>query len=197
MSASVLPHLPDFMDVLLKRRSVTVKDMKGPGPDKEELGQILEAGWRVPDHGKLGPWRFVVFEGDARAAFGKVLAEIFAKQEPKADKKRVSIEAERFTRAPVVVAVISTAADHPKIPKWEQRMSAGAACQNMLVAAAALGLAAQWLTEWYAFDKDVHKALGMKKGERVAGFIYIGSAEEKPEERARPPLEERVSYWKA
>lgn len=196
MSASVLPHLPEFLDVLLKRRSVTVKDMKGPGPDKEQLDLILQAGWRVPDHGKLGPWRFVVFEGEARAKFGAVLAEVFRKQEPGTDGKRVALEAERLTRAPVVVAVISTASDHPKIPKWEQRMSAGAACQNMLVAAAALGLAAQWLTEWYAFDKHVHKALGMKKGERVAGFIYLGSAEAVPDERARPPLEERVSYWK-
>lgn len=196
MSATPLPALPGFLDVLLARRSVTAKDMQGPGPSKAELEQILEAGWRVPDHGKLGPWRFVVFEGEARAAFGEELARIFKEQEPKADEKRVALEAERLTRAPVVVAVISTAEDHPKIPKWEQRLSAGAVCQNMLVAASALGLAAQWLTEWYAFDKKVHKLLGMRKGDRVAGFIYLGSAGAKPDERVRPPLEERVSYWK-
>src|SRR5690606_7049281 len=105
---------------------------------------------------------------------------------------------ERFTRAPLVIAVISSVVvDHPKIPQWEQVLSVGAACQNILIAATSLGFGAQWLTEWYAYDKAVHEALGLKTEERPAGFIYIGSYQQKPEERVRPDLQERISFWKA
>ena len=104
-------------------------------------------------------------------------------------------ERARFMRAPLIIAVISCIQEHPKIPQWEQLMSAGAACQNLLVGANLMGFAAQWLTEWYAYDSVIDQVLGLKAGERVAGFVYIGSATAKPEERQRPDLQERIDHW--
>lgn len=184
-----------LIELLLTRRSVVAKDMTEDGPSAEQLQQILGAGHRVPDHGKLGPWRFVIFEGEARTAFGAVLADAFQKAEPDADDQRVALEAGRLERAPTVVAVISRVTPGIKIPEWEQVLAAGAVCQNMLVAATALGFASQWLTEWYAFDDAVNKALGLAEGERVAGYIYLGGRAAKPAERIRPDLSERVSRW--
>ena len=169
--------------------------MTGPGPDAMDLETILRAGLRVPDHGKLAPWRFLVFQGDARERFGEVLKGAFLKQEPAADAERIEFERARFLRAPVVVAVISEARPHAKIPEWEQVLSCGAACQNMVVAATAMGHAAQWLTEWYAYDHDVSSALGLRGGERVAGFLYFGTPTAKPSERARPEFADKVANW--
>lgn len=185
----------DMVDLLLTRRSLVARDMIEPGPSVQERDVILKAGFRVPDHGKLGPWRFVVFEGDARAKYGAQLATIFQEQEPDADADRVQMERERLSRAPLVIAVISCVVDHPKIPEWEQVLSVGAVCQNMLLAASAMGYGAQWLTEWYAFDDDVNSVLGLREGERTAGYLYFGSMTEKPGERARPSLDERISHW--
>jgi nitroreductase len=150
---------------------------------------------RVPDHGKLGPWRFLIFQGETRQAFGTHLARVLSGQEPTADQSRLDFERDRFRRAPTVVAVISKMIAHPKIPKWEQELSSGAVCQNMLIGASALGYAAQWLTEWYAYDQEINDVLGLSEGERVAGFLYLGSTSAEPLERRRPSLEERVSYW--
>src|SRR5262245_57890226 len=121
----------ETIKLLLSRRSVSAKNMTGPGPTREQLETILRAGARVPDHGKLAPWRFVVFEGDARARFGEVLAKAYKKQTPDAKEAQVEFERQRFMRAPVVVAVISSIQTDVPIPKWEQRLSAGAVCQNM------------------------------------------------------------------
>lgn len=169
--------------------------MTEPGPEGEDLEMILRAGLRVPDHGKLAPWRFIVIRGDAREKFGQVLKEAFLKQEPVADAERVDFERLRLLRAPVVIAVISEARPHAKIPEWEQVLSCGAACQNMIVAGSAMGYAAQWLTEWYAYDPDVSAALGLQGGERVAGFLYFGTPLEQPTERARPDLADKVRDW--
>lgn len=185
-----------MIDMLLTRRSVLAANMTDEGPGPEDVRSILEAGHRVPDHGKLGPWRFLVFEGEARAAFGDVLKKAFLAAQPEADAGRADMEALRFLRAPTVIAVISTAAPHKKIPEWEQYLAVGAVCQNMLVAATALGYASQWLTEWYAYDPAVIEALGLHAGERVAGFIYLGGKNEQPSERVRPDLDERIAYWK-
>ncbi len=185
-------------DVLLTRRSVMANDLCEPGPGEQEIETILKAAHRVPDHGKIGPWRFILFTGNARREFGNVLADIAQKNNPEITEKLVNFERERFTRAPLVIAVISSVdVNHPKIPQWEQVLSVGAACQNILLAATSLGYGAQWLTEWYAYDKAVHEALGLNADEKPAGFIYIGSFVNKPEERVRPDLMERVSYWKA
>ena len=182
-------------EALLTRRSVLAKDMKGPGPSEEELNTILSAAHRVPDHGKIGPWRFIIFQNEARSEFGRHLADIFANDNPDASEKLIEFERDRFNRAPLVLAVVSSPDVEHKVPVWEQELSAGAACQNILLAANAMGYGAQWLTEWYAYNADVNAALGLEKHERIAGFIYVGSFENPPSERNRPSLEDRVEHW--
>jgi nitroreductase len=185
----------DTLDLLHTRRSVKAVEMTEPGPDAAQLEAILAAGLRVPDHGKLGPWRFVRFLGEARSAFGDVLVEAFRAANPNESIERARLEHGRFNRAPVVIGVISSVTPAHKIPEWEQLLSAGAACQNMLVAAHAQGFVAQWLTEWYAYDPGVARALRLGEHERVAGWIYVGSALRPPKERDRPTLASRVSDW--
>ena len=170
MSGSVMTEF------LLKRRSVVAQNMIEPGPSDEDLQTILTIGARVPDHGKLHPWRYIVFKGDSRAAFGEILGSAFAAANSEASAEEIEIERGRFLRAPLVVAVISCSGPHVKIPEWEQILSSGAVCQNMLVAAQAQGFAAQWLTEWYAYDTQVENALGLGQGERVAGYMYFWDA---------------------
>lgn len=185
----------ETIELLLTRRSVKAMEMIEPGPDAAVLETILRAGLRVPDHGKLGPWRFIRFTGEARTAFGDVLVEAFRNANPNETIERAQLERGRLARAPVVVAVVSSVTPAHKIPEWEQVLSAGAVCQNMLVAAHALGFAAQWLTEWYAYDEGVRQALRLGQHERVAGWLYFGTARRAPEERLRPELAERVTDW--
>jgi nitroreductase len=187
--------MTEMIDLLLTRRSVVAASMTQDGPSADELRSILAAGHRVPDHGKLGPWRFIVFEGNAREDFGHVLRDAFVKADPEVAADRADLEALRLVRAPTVVAVVSRVTPNIKIPEWEQQMAAGAVCQNMLVAATMLGYASQWLTEWYAFDANVNEALGLGSGERIAGYIYLGGKADQPTERVRPDLSERVSRW--
>lgn len=184
------------LKLLLDRRSVVANKLGAPGPDAQQLSKILTAAARVPDHKKLEPWRFILFEGEARSNFGRVLADACKSNEPDASQARLEMEAARFMRTPVVVAVISSPVDNAAVPEWEQILSAGAACQNLLIATNAAGFSGQWITEWYAFDQKVCSALGLEEGERVAGFIYIGTAQEQPQERDRPNLEEIVTNWK-
>jgi nitroreductase len=179
---------PQTIDLLLSRRSGSAKAMTGPGPSPEELQTILRASARVPDHGKLFPWRFILFEGDARARMGKLLVDCLRETET-VSPERAALEAGRFLRAPVVVGVISRVREAIPIPEWEQQLSAGAVCQTMLVASHALGYVANWLTEWCAYHPLVQERLGLKPGERIAGFIYIGKNTLALEERPRPDLE--------
>ena len=167
--------------------------MKEPGPSKKQLAQILEAGARAPDHGKLFPWRFILFEGKARARAGDILAEVMEAEGERA--KQVEEERGRFLRAPVVIGVISAARESHKIPLWEQELSAGAVCQNILIAATASGFVANWLTEWYAYHPVVKERLGLKPGERLAGFIYIGTPGDALEERPRPDMDKIVTAF--
>lgn len=187
--------MTEIIDFLLTRRSVTARNLTEPGPNDEQLDQILRAAHRVPDHGKLGPWRFIILKGDARAKFGEILGVAYQKENPDAFDELVEVEKERFQRAPVVVAVTSRITPEHKIPEWEQTLSSGAACMNMLNAAHALGLAAQWITEWPAYNDDVAKALGVGEEERIAGFIYIGTAAQPPDERTRPEIGDIVTDW--
>ncbi len=187
--------MTEIIDFLLTRRSVTARNLTEPGPSDEQLHQILRAAHRVPDHGKLGPWRFIILKGDSRAKFGEVLGAAFQKENPDAFDELIEVEKERFQRAPVVVAVTSRITPEHKIPEWEQTLSSGAACMNMLNAAHALGLAAQWITEWPAYNDDVAKALGVGEEERIAGFIYIGTAAQAPDERTRPEIGDIVTEW--
>lgn len=185
-----------ILDFLLSRRSVKPAQMRPPGPDAAQLRSILTAASRVPDHKKMVPWRFIVFEGDARARFGDVLAEVCALEEREPpSSQRLEIERGRFLDAPLVVAVISRVTSHPGAPDWEQILSAGAACFNLCLAANALGFASNWLTGWYAYSPGVKSRLGLGDHERVAGFVYVGSAAAPPEDRERPALADIVSYY--
>ncbi len=184
----------DPLNSLLTRRSVLARELAEPGPNADELDNILKAAHRVPDHGKIGPWRFLLFQGDSRGAFGSELARIFLSDNPDTTSKCLDFERDRFNRAPLVITVVSAPIEH-KVPEWEQVLSCGAVCQNILNAATSLGYGAQWLTEWYAYHNEVNQVLGLKENERVAGFIYIGSYRERPNERNRPSLSERISEW--
>ena len=183
-----------LVNFLLSRRSVLADTMSGPGPSDEELRQIIEAGMRVPDHGRLTPWRFLIIRGEARERLGEVMEASFRRDNPDAPEQRVTREGQRFVRAPVVVAVVSRVTAGTKIPEWEQILSSGAACQTMLIAALSMGYAAQWLTEWYAYDPQVGQALGLEGTDRIAGFLYLGTAEA-TNERARPNYDDVASEW--
>lgn len=186
---------PAALDLLRSRRSGSAKAMKEPGPSETELQQILSAAARTPDHGKLFPWRFIVFEGDARRRMGELLVECLPSSEPQILPERLELERGRFLRAPVVIGVVSRVREAIPIPEWEQILSAGAACQNLVLAAHALGYVANWITEWPAYHPEVKERLGLKSGERIAGFIYIGTSAIALEERLRPELDKIVTRF--
>ena len=179
-------------DLLRVRRSVPPPMLQEPGPSREHLDAMLSVASRVPDHGKLAPWRFLVIEGEARERIGAIIAQTHAADFPDADAKRLDQERARL-RAPVVVGVVSRAGPHAKIPEWEQVLSAGAVCMNLVVAANAAGFATSWLTEWYAYDRRVLDALGLEPSEKIAGFIHIGQPREVPSDRPRPDLDAIVT----
>ena len=181
------------LDLLRTRRSVAPHLLGEPGPTPEELEALLTIATRVPDHGRLTPWRFLVIEGEARARIGDVIAAAFLADQPQADTTRVKQERKRLARAPTVVAVVSRARPHVKIPEWEQALSAGAVAMTLVIAANATGFSTSWLTEWYAFDRRILDALGLEPDERIAGFVHIGRALEPPVERARPALADVVT----
>ncbi len=188
-------RVPEAIDLLLSRRSGSAKAMTGPGPDDAQLHTILAAAARAPDHGKLFPWRFIVFAGDARKRMGELLADSLAKTETSVGEERLQLERTRFLRAPIIVAVVSRVREAIPIPEWEQVLSAGAVCQNMLIASHALGFVANWITEWPAYNALVKERLGLKPGERIAGFVYIGSAAVPLEERVRPVLDDLITRF--
>lgn len=181
-------------DYLTVRRSIPAFQMREPGPSRAEIEELLRLASRVPDHGKLAPWRFVVYRGEERITIGAELLKLRLAVEPNLSAELVEVEKTRFTRAPVVIAIISKAAPHAKIPEWEQVMSAGALCLNTLMAANALGYVANWLTEWFAFDERAYPLLGIQPGEKVAGFIHVGSTDFPAVERPRPELSETVTW---
>jgi len=183
-----------LIDFLRDRHSTPVAQIKEPGPSQEELEAILTLATRVPDHGKLAPWRLVVYRGDVRKKLGEEFLALLLKKTPDLEDAAKEAELVRFTRAPLVVGVISTAAPHVKIPEWEQVLSAGAVCLNMLMAASAHGYVANWRTEWVAYDDEALLLLGVKPGEKVAGFIHIGSSDFPTPDRPRPELSQIVTY---
>ncbi len=183
-----------LIDFLRDRHSTPVAQMKEPAPSQEELEAILTFATRIPDHGKLAPWRVVVYRGDVRSTLGEQFLALSLKKAPDMPDAARQAELTRFTRAPLVVAVVSTAAPHPKIPEWEQVLSAGAVCFNMLMAANAHGYVANWRTEWVAYDDEALALLGVKPGEKVAGFIHIGSSDFPTPDRPRPDLAQIVTY---
>ncbi|MGB8399059.1 nitroreductase family protein [Bradyrhizobium sp.] len=187
--------MPDAIELLKTRRSIKPREMGGPGPSPAELDTILTIGARVPDHGKLAPWRFIVFEGEARARAGDVIAKVFARKNPGAAAAEIDVEKRRLTEAPLVIGVVSFMKPHPKVPAWEQELSAGASAMNIVTAASALGYGACWLTGWFAFDRDVLDGLGLKPDERLAGLIHIGTPIRPCEDRPRPALSDIVTRF--
>jgi len=187
--------MTDLIEYLTKRRSIPAINLAEPAPSADQIAAILTVAARVPDHGKLAPWRFVVYQGDQGATIGAYLEALCLARNPDADAQRLEQERTRFTRAPLVIGVISCAAIHPKIPVWEQQLSAGAVCMNMLHAAHAHGFAGQWITEWFAFDDEAATYLGRAEGEQFAGFIHIGTPTEPPFERGRPDLKVLTTNW--
>lgn len=183
--------------MLALRRSGGKQMMGAPGPTSADLDEILRVAARVPDHRRLEPWRFIVFEGEARRDFGCRLGEIYAAAHPDCSERDIADACALPLRAPVIIAVISSPDPDHKTPVWEQELSAGAVCQNLLLAANAAGWAGVWLTEWIAYDRAVAAELGLTAHERVAGFIYLGTAKANPPERPRPDMPGKISRWQA
>ena len=183
-----------LIDYLAVRRSIPAFQMCEPGPAKAEIEEILRLASRVPDHGKIAPWRFIVYRGQQRAHLGEELLKLALEAKPDLSEEMIQVERARFTRAPVVVAIVSKAGPHIKIPEWEQLMSAGALCLNVILAANASGYVANWLTEWFAYDERAYPLLGVNPGEKVAGFIHIGSTTFPAIERPRPELADTVTW---
>jgi nitroreductase len=184
---------------LKTRRSVPAAQLSQPAPSPAALRGMLEAAVRVPDHGKLAPWRFIVFERETREAAVDGLKRIAAKHPDEKERRFRADKIAAFAGSPVVVGVISApVVDHPRIPLWEQQLSAGAVCMNLLHAANASGYAAQWLTGWFAYDEEARRWLGLKPGEKVAGFIHMGTPTElglATPDRDRPKVEALTTSW--
>ena len=187
--------MPDAIELLSTRSSRKAVTLTVPGPSAAEIEKLLTIASRVPDHGKLAPWRFILFEGEARLAAGAAIAAAFRVKYPDAQVEQVEFERKRLAQAPLVIAVVSRAAPHVKIPEWEQVLSAGAAAMNLVLATHALGYAANWITGWYAYDRGVLDALGLAAHERIAGFIHIGTPSGPAQDRPRPPLSEIASRF--
>ncbi len=179
------------LDFLALRRSASAPTLKAPAPAHDELGDLLRLAARVPDHGKLSPWRFVILEGEAKAAF-ETKVEQLAADSPEPEKARGALF--KLKIPPLAVVVVSRYVPG-KIPEWEQRMSAGAVCMSLVNAAQAMGYGANWITDWYAYDERVRQVLGLEAEERVAGFVYLGTAGEAPLERVRPDVTALTQWW--
>ena len=182
---------------LKSRKSASAKAMAGPGPDDLQLAEMLQLAVRVPDHGKLNPWRFIVFADDARSKVGAMFRSRWQALNPGHGDESLDFQARLFTRAPVVVAVVSTAAQHAKIPVWEQQLSAAAVSFNLVMAAQAFGFDAQWQTDWVAYDAGAKQAMGILADEQVAGLVYIGKTAIPLEDRPRPDASALTTYWNA
>lgn len=196
MSTPVLNKpAPETLGLLLSRRSGSAKAMTGPGPTEDQIRTLVECAARVPDHGKLAPWRFILFRDEARERAGDALVDALLASDPAAGPERAAQERARFLRSPLVIAVVSKPRQGTPIPEWEQVLSAGACCQNLLLAAHAMGFVASWITEWYAYDRTALTALGLSADERIAGFIHIGQPRDPLSERPRPDLAAIVTSY--
>ena len=181
----------EVLAFLARRRSASPFALTAPGPTPAELDAILRLAARVPDHGKLAPWRFVVLEGEAKARFVTALHGLAHKQE--APEKAEAVLG-KISTPPMTVAVISSPKE-AKIPLWEQQLSAGAACMTLCMAAQAMGFGANWITDWYAVDPEARALLGVAAHEQVAGYIHLGTPGEAPLERVRPDMAVVVERW--
>lgn len=183
------------LSLLATRRSGKPRDLVAPGPDEAQLRRILSAGMRVPDHGKLAPWRFVVIEPERRPAFADLIEEAYLADRPQAGPEERESSRQFALQAPTLVVVLSTPRHDSKVPVWEQELSAGAACMNILTAAHAMGFLGGWLTGWASYSEMVLRALGGSETDRIAGFLFLGTSGRTQEERPRPVYDEIVSTW--
>ena len=182
---------------LRARRTIPAAQIGEPAPSRDILREMLTIAARVPDHGKLAPWRFILYDRAAREAAVEGLRRIAGQAGDEREGQLRVEKAQGFAEAPLVVGVVSApVADHPKIPLWEQQLSAGAVCLNLLHAARAYGFSGQWLTGWYAYDEAARRWLGLKAGERVAGFLHIGTPTMPPAERERPDIDAITTEWR-
>lgn len=184
----------EALALLSQRRSTKIAHMAEPAPTGADLEALITLAARVPDHGKLGPWRFVIIEGEARERAGAALARV-VENDPGADPARIEAARGLFLRAPACVMVVSSPKASAKVPEWEQILSSGAACFALLLGAHAMGYAGCWLTEWPAFDARARAALGLAEQEQVAGFVYLGSPREPAIERERASAAARISRF--
>lgn len=178
-----------------KRHSTPISALSEPGPDEDQLQLILTLAARVPDHGRLTPWRFIIYQGEARQKVGQLLAARAEELEGSLTDGRKEQELKRFDRAPLVVGVVSSPVEHPRIPEWEMFLSAGAAAMNLCHAANAMGFGTNWITNWYSRDREGLKLLGIAPHERVAGFIHIGTSKMNVPERPRADMKTKVSEY--
>ncbi len=199
-SGNIMQTFNDTSSVLAllgTRKSASAKAMTEPGPTAGQLAEILAAAVRVPDHGKLAPWRFILWEGAARAAFGDVMKARWQQLHPDHGEQTLGFVHGLFLRAPTVLGVVSAAKENPKIPLWEQQLSAAAVCMNVLYAATALGLGCQWNTDWVVYDAEIAAAMGLATHEKLAGLIYLGTPSGPLEDRPRPDPATLLTRWQA
>ena len=182
---------PGTLALLARRRSASAPTLTGPAPSAAELKQLLRLAARVPDHGKLFPWRFIILEGQAKADYAAAIEPLAADQP--APEKAAGVLA-KLRNPPLTVTVVSRVVAG-QIPDWEQQLSSGAVCMTLLIAAEAMGYAANWITDWYAYDARARALLGLEPHERVAGFIHLGTSPAPPLERVRPDVDMLTSAW--
>ena len=184
-----------ILALLKTRKSASAKAMGAPGPTAEQLAEILRVAVRVPDHGKLTPWRFILWEGNARADFGDVMKARWKALHPEHGEESLAFVRGLFLRAPTVLGVVSAPKESPKIPVWEQQLSAAAVCMNILYAATAMGLGCQWNSDWVVYDAEIAAAMGLQPHEKLAGLIYFGTPTAPLEDRPRPDPAALLTRW--
>lgn len=194
-----MPNSPSLLELLKTRRSTATASLTEPGPSTSQLEDILTIGLRVPDHGKLEPWRLIVVEGSARQQLGQHLAKDFYTEKDKLTEKQQQKLTDVITRSvsevPLIIYVVSHIEQNHHIPEVEQLLSAGAVCMNIILAATAYGYGTNWISGWLANSSQAKKTMGIKENEQIAGIIFIGTISNKSTERKRPDLAEKVSYW--
>ena len=189
-----MPQKPstEVLDRLFYRRSASATMLKAPGPSADEIDLLIQIGFRVPDHGKIGPWRIVRFTPEARA---KVVTKLTGMAQSQPVPAKATAALQKLAVPPEALMVVSSPQADKPIPLWEQQLSAAAICQTLLIAAGALGYGANWITDWYSYDDKTKAVLGVAPHEAIAGFIYLGPLSEPPLERDRPDYASRVSWW--
>jgi nitroreductase len=183
---------PEVLRFLALRRSTSAVTLTAPAPSPDQLSDLLRLAARAPDHGKLSPWRFVILEGEAKATLVGRLEDLAGRR----DDPQLAAKLAKLKIPPMAVVVVSAPKPGAAIPEWEQVLSAGAVCTNLLTAALAMGFGANWITDWYSYDAEAAAILGVQAGERVAGVVLLGTPREPPLERERPDLAPLVTHWK-